>query len=165
MKVRPISSAKMLTRIALLLALTLVIQTLRLPPPLTGPLVNMALILATALTGTAGGVGIGLITPWAALLLGIIPSLLAPAVPFIMAGNALYCFFFGLFKDKGRFYPVFGLAAGSLLKFMVIAGAARHLLSLPAPVAEVLLLPQLFNALIGGAIAWPVASKLKEIIF
>ena len=65
-------SVQQLTRLALLLALTLSVQSLRLPTPVTGPLVNLMLILHCR-HRTAGGVSI-LLTPWAALLLGIIPS-------------------------------------------------------------------------------------------
>ena len=82
---------KRLTRIALLLALTLAVQSLRLPTPVTGPLVNFMLIFSTALVGPAGGALIGSITPGAALLLGVIPPLLAPAIRFIMTGTALFC--------------------------------------------------------------------------
>ncbi|MEW5784182.1 MAG: ECF transporter S component [Bacillota bacterium] len=158
----PILSIRLITRTGLLLAMTLAIQSLRLPPPVTGPLVNLILILSTALVGAAGGVGLGLITPWAALLLGILSPLLAPAVPFIMAGNALYCSCYGLLKDRGVFWPLLGLAAGSLGKFLVIAGAVHYLLNLPAAAAQALLLPQLFNALLGGAAALPVAVRLKH---
>ena len=152
-----------LTRIALLLALTLAVQGLRLPPPLTGPMVNFMLIFSTALAGTAGGAAIGLFTPGAALLLGIIPPLLAPAIPFIMVGNAFYCFVFGVFSRGSKARALIGLAVGSLLKFAVIAGAARYLLQLPSPVAETLALPQLFNAFLGGTPALLLSLKLKHI--
>lgn len=142
-----------MTRIALLLALTLVAQTLRLPPPLTGPLVNFMLILSTALAGTSAGAAIGMITPGAALLLGIIPPPLAPAIPFIMFGNFFYCLLFGLLRSNGKTGAVMGLLLGALLKFSVIAGAARFLLQIPSPVSEILAVPQLFNALLGGAAA------------
>lgn len=157
-------TVKLLTRLALLLAITLAAQSLRLPPPVTGPLVNFMLILSTALVGTAAGISIGLLTPWAALLLGVIPPPLAPAVPFIMGGNALYCFTFGLLAQKGRAGAVLGGATGALLKFILIAGAARYLLALPAPLVEVLLLPQLFNALAGAAFAVPAAHYLQRIL-
>ncbi len=155
---------KRLTRTALLLALTLAVQSLRLPTPFTGPLVNFMLILSTALIGPAGGAMIGLITPGAALLLGVIPPLLGPAIPFIMAGNALFCLSFGLgrrlFKTGSSLRLILGalpgLVLGALLKFAVIAGAARFLLEIPPPAAEALALPQLLNALIGGVAALPV---------
>ena len=164
MKARARFSVQQLARVALLLALTLSVQYLRLPTPVTGPLVNLMLILSTALTGAAGGAAIGLRTPWAALMLGIIPPALAPAIPFIMAGNAIYCFCYGVLAGRIRGGPFIGVVLGSLLKFAVIAGAARYLLALPSPAAEALLLPQLINALIGGAAALPLAHYLKRLL-
>lgn len=157
-------TVQQLTRLALLLALTLSVQSLRLPTPVTGPLVNLMLILSTAVIGTAGGVSIGLLTPWAALLLGILPPPLAPAIPFIMLGNGLYCFSYGTLADEVKGGPWIGIALGSVLKFAVIAGAARYLLTLLPPVAGALLLPQLLNALIGGAAALAPARYLRRLL-
>lgn len=157
-------TVQQLTRLALLLALTLSVQSLRLPPPVTGPLVNLMLILSTAVAGTAGGMGIGLLTPWAALLLGIIPPVLAPAIPFIMAGNAAYCLFYGVPAEKIKGGPLLGMILGAVFKFAIIAGAARYLLALPPPAAGALLLPQLINALIGGAAALPLAHYLRRLL-
>jgi hypothetical protein len=57
-----------------------------------------------------------------------------------------------------------GLALGAVLKFVVIAGAARYLLTLPAAAAGALLLPQLINALVGGAVALPIADHLRRLL-
>lgn len=157
-------SVQQLTRLALLLALTLAVQLLRLPAPVTGPLVNLMLILSTALAGPAGGAGIGLLTPWAALLLGIIPPILAPAIPFIMAGNALYCLSYGALEGKIKGGSAVGVLLGAALKFVVIAGAARWLLVLPPAASGALLLPQLFNAIIGGGAALPLANYLRRLL-
>lgn len=159
---RPVNSIRLLARVALLLAITLVIQGLRLPSPVTGPLVNLMLILSTALVGAAGGVVIGLLTPWAALLLGILPPALAPAVPLIMGGNALYCLLFGLLNQRFKGGDLVGIGLGSLLKFALIAMPARHLLQLPSPLVEVLLVPQLINALIGGVAAILLFHPLRQ---
>lgn len=158
-------TVQQLARVALLLALTLSVQSLRLPTPVTGPLVNLMLIISTAVAGTAGGVGIGLLTPWAALLLGIIPPILAPALPFIMAGNSLYCASYGLLARRMKGGSGIGIVLGAVLKFAVIAGAVRYLLALPPAAAGALLLPQLITALIGGAAALPVAHYLRRILF
>lgn len=157
-------SVRQLTRIAMLLALTLSVQLLRLPAPVTGPLVNAMLILSTAVAGTAGGVGIGLLTPWVALLLGIIAPVLTPAIPFIMAGNALYCSCYGALAEKIKGGSWIGMILGAALKFALIGGAARYLLALPPPAAGALLLPQLLNALIGGAAALPLAQYLRRFL-
>ena len=158
-------SLNQLTRIALLLALTLAVQSFRLPPPLTGPMVNFMLILSTAVAGTSAGAAIGLITPGAALLLGVIPPPLAPAIPFIMFGNFFYCLLFGLLRSNGKTGAVIGLVLGALLKFAVIAGAARFLLQIPSPVSEALAVPQLFNALLGGAAALLLSYSLQRALY
>jgi hypothetical protein len=161
---------KFLTRTALLLALTLALQGLRLPAFLTGPAVNLLLALAVFWVGASSGIIIGLFTPWAALLLGILPAPLAPAVPFIMVGNAVYSLIIGLLYGSlpSRGGQIAGVAAGAAAKFAVIAGAASFVLTLPPPLAGVLLFPQLYNALIGGLLAvmisasFPLRKKLRQ---
>jgi len=157
-------NVRFLTRTAIFLALTLALQGFRLPTFLTGPFVNLLLALAVIWVGTASGVIIGLLTPWAALLLGILPAPLAPAIPFIMIGNALYSFSIGLLH---RHFPTkpgqaAGVVAGSVAKFLVIAGAATYVLTLPPPITGVLLLPQLYNALIGGLLAVVISTSLPS---
>ena len=157
-------NVKFLTRTAIFLALTLVLQGFRLPAFLTGPFVNFFLALAAIWVGTASGVIIGLLTPWAALLLGILPAPLAPAIPFIMIGNAFFAFFIGLFQRgvPGTARQVVGVAAGSGVKFLVIAGAASLILTLPPPITGALLLPQLYNALLGGLLAVIISASLPR---
>lgn len=153
-----------LTRTALFLALTLALQGLRLPTFFTGPAVNLFLALATLWVGTGSGVFIGLLTPWAALLLGILPAPLAPAIPFIMFGNAAYTFLIGIFNRYTPFTVgrLAGVAAGAIAKFLVIAGAVTYVLTLPPPIAGALLLPQLYNALLGGVAAAIIGISLPE---
>lgn len=161
-------STNFLTRTALFLALTLAVQGLRLPTFFTGPAVNLFLALAAIWIGMGSGVIIGLLTPWAALLLGILPAPLAPAIPFIMAGNAVYALSIGLLN---RVLPVkaggfVGVAVGSAVKFFVIAGAATYILTLPPPVTGALLLPQFYSALLGGIpavlISYALPQRVKE---
>jgi len=119
----------------------------------------MMLILAVLMVGAPGGVVVGGLTPWIAILFGIVPGQMLPVLPFLMMGNAFYCLVFGVFKPQ----PLLGLAAASLIKFLIIAGAAKVILSLPAPMAQVLLLPQLLNALAGGAIGTGLGLYLVKI--
>lgn len=149
---------KELIKTALLLAITLVIQSLRMPPPFTGPLINFMLLLTTMMLGVKNGITIGLLTPMGALLLGIIPPVLAPAIPFILLGNSCYLLLFFLLYHYFR--GILGLVLGSLMKFAIIAGSANLLLDLPPGPATALGLPQLFTALLGGA----GALILKETI-
>lgn len=157
-------SVRFLTRTALFLALTLALQGLRLPTFLTGPGVNLFLALATFWVGLGSGVLIGLLTPWVALLLGILPAPLAPAIPFIMIGNAVYALLIGLFF---RYLPakggqVAGVVTGATAKFLVIGGAVTYILALPPPLSGALLLPQLYNALLGGGAAIIIGAFLPK---
>ncbi|MDQ7794358.1 MAG: ECF transporter S component [bacterium] len=152
-------NVRALTRIGILLALTLAIQMLRLPQPITGPLVNAMLVLAAVMVGVLGGVIIGVLTPWIALANGILSPVLAPAIPFIMAGNAALVLVFGAAARVGahcgrrfeRVSQVGGVLVGGFVKYLVIAGAVRLLVDVPAAVA--LQLPQLFTAWAGGVLA------------
>ena len=116
-------SVQQLTRLALLLALTSPCSPAAAHPG-DRPLVNLMLILSTAVIGTAGGVSIGLLTPWAALLLGIIPLRL-PRRSLHHARERPLLFSYGSLAGKARAAPG-SIALGSALKFVVIAGAARH---------------------------------------
>ncbi len=153
-----------LTRTSLLLALTICIQIIRLPAPITGPLVNFLLVLATILLGVSSGVFIGSLSPWLALIFGILPAPLYPAVPFIMAGNIMYCFLAGQFyRLHWCWGGLLGVAAGSLAKFLIIGVAAKVLLEFPAPLAALLFWPQLVNALLGGVVALFLMTRLRRI--
>lgn len=149
------------TRTALLLALTLAIQAMGLPAMVTGPLVNFMLALAVLLVGTASGVFIGFLTPWVAMMAGILPAPLSPVIPFIMAGNVVYCLLIGLFKRRLR---VVGVILGAVAKFAVIAGAVSFVLTLPGPMTKVLMVPQLTNALIGGLFAVSIAYMVGRVV-
>ncbi len=159
----PKFSTRIMTRTALLLGLTLAIQALRLQPVITGPLVNFMLVLSTLLVGQAAGVFIGFVTPFIALSVGILPAPLAPAIPFIMLGNALLCLAAGFAINRSINLKLAAVVLGAFIKFAVIAGAVSYALSLPPQLAKALMLPQLFTALIGGLLAvvsWQAIARI-----
>lgn len=149
---------RFLTRTAVLLALTLAFQSLKLSQAFTGPAVNAMLFIAAATVGMGGGALIGLITPWVALSVGILKPVLAPAVPFIMLGNASLVVVYGLAR---RLNDYLAILAASLVKFLILFGAVRFVLELNPKVSAALQFPQLFTALGGGAIALVVLKVLK----
>lgn len=153
-----IKSFHTLTRAAVLLALTVCIQSLKLPQVLTGPAVNMMLIVTVVAAGVPGEVLVGGLTPWLAMLFGIVPGQMLPTLPFLMAGNALYCQIFGALKRHAL--PGVGLA--SLVKFLVIWGGAKLFLELPVPLVQMLFLPQLVNALVGGSLGLGLGFHLLK---
>jgi uncharacterized membrane protein len=147
-----------------LLALTLAVQFLGLPQWFTGPLVNAFLLLASLLVGTGSGVVIGLLTPWIALLRGILPPPLAPMVPFIMLGNALLVIIFSLITRKREvlWLNVLALVLAASGKYLLLSQAVRYLVEVPPRVAQAMQIPQLLTALAGGAIALLIGKAVKR---
>lgn len=139
---------RFLTRTALLLALTLVIQMLRLPQPITGTGVNLFLYMAVFLVGITSGSIIGLLTPIIALSLGIMGF--APLIPFIIVGNLSLVIVFGLLKDRNKYLAVI---VAAVVKFIILVAAVNLIIQVPPKAAQMMQLPQLFTALGGGALA------------
>lgn len=138
---------------------------------LIGSGVNAVLILAAYVCGTYYGIGVGLLTPLVALLVGQLNPAFAPFVPFIMIGNALYVLLFNLLKGKVKLGKYAGVILGSLLKFLFLYVSASKLvtlfsLNIPKPaiskLAVAMGIPQLITALIGGIIAIAIIEILKS---
>ena len=150
---------RQLTRAAVLAALAIAVQLANLPQLVTGPAVNAVLYVASLFVSPLAGVFIGVITPWTALVLGIMK--LAPAVPVIMAGNVSLCLTSGLLNKRSR-YVGMGLAA--LVKFGVMTAGMRYLISsgtmVPAAAYASLTTTQLVTALLGGLVALAVLEAL-----
>lgn len=151
---------KMITRTAMLLALTLVFQIgfRQFAQPVVGPLVNMMLIISVMLVGMPSAMMIGILTPLIAFVAGIIGVF--PLIPMIIAGNMVYVLVFGIIKEKAAFplgAPV-AVVAASLAKFALLFTAVRTVLPLmivevKPPVIATFSLPQLYTALVGGFLA------------
>ena len=72
----------------LLFVLALLIPGLGLPQAITGPLVNALLILTVETAGLGAALAVGMVTPMAGLLHGVLPLPLMVMIPFIALGNA-----------------------------------------------------------------------------
>lgn len=149
---------KFVTRTAVLLALTVVFQSLKLGQLVTGSLVNAILFISACMIGWSSGALIGSITPLVALLIGILKPALAPAVPFIMLGNAILVLVFCSLKDKNFLVAV---VVASCAKFLVLYISTRFLISLNPVIVTALQFPQLLTAFIGGSVALIITSILK----
>ena len=166
---------------ATMLAIALVFQLgfAQFSQPLVGPLVNMTLFLTTALVGIPAGILVGCCTPVAAFVLGIMPVL--PLLPVVAVGNVMLVLLFGLVrylagnrkqmkmfridipagnrKQMKMFrIDIPAVVVAALGKFAVLALAIRLFVPLFIPnvapkIVEAFSLPQLFTALIGGAVA------------
>lgn len=155
---------KQLTRTAVILGIALAVQALRLPQQITGVVINALLFTAAMVIHPLAAVAIGLITPWIAVVTGIMG--LVFMAPFIMAANASLALAFWLFRRQGDFVA---MAMGSLAKYGVFALSVNVLLGLigrqlPPPAVAVFGLTQLVTAVGGGLLALVISQTLKPII-
>jgi hypothetical protein len=165
-------NTKLITRTAILLALTILFQTLGRFIPLgqfnqfiVGPLVNACLLVAAAYTGLAGGAAVAVLSPFGAVLTGAAIPL--PFTPFIAVGNFILVLLYVLLKKK----PVAAVAVGAVLKsgflwasILIFVGV----MNIPDKKATLLVAsfswPQLVTAVIGGAVALAVIKALEKAI-
>ena len=165
------------TAILLALLVTLQAVTKGFGQLVTGSCVNAVLAVATLVGGLASGLVVALVSPVLAFLLGIAPQILT--VPAIMVGNSVYALLLWLAADKSgknllRQIGAWLLAAAAkaavlyLLVAKLICGVmADRLLAtgtLKEPMLKALPVtfswPQLFTALIGGAVALLIVPVL-----
>ena len=173
-----------LTRTALLLAVVIAFQLFGKMIPynnfIVGPVVNTALLVATAAAGLWSGIAISVIAPLVSAFTNKAP--LAPLViaysPCIIIGNIIIVLAFWLFRKKielpGEITGgILGVIAGSVLKFGFLYGSITIFISMvsdikpqqAAALTSMFSWPQLFTALAGGAIALAVlrlAGKALE---
>ena len=167
---------KKLVRASLLLVIAIIIQILGKNIPeinqfLVGPIVNAILIITAFVCGTWWGIGVGVLTPVIAWLVGQLPGPMAPFIPFIMIGNALFVIFFGILKNQQKWGKYIGLILGSFVKFLFLSFSAAKLITvfdigLPQKIASKLVImmgiPQLITALIGSIIALVLIKTLTK---
>ncbi len=143
---------------------------------ITGPIVNVCLIIATLATGLVMGIILSIIAPIASFLITGAPIIAAiPLImPAIMAGNIILCVCTHVFykKIKGHFGLPVGLIAGSVLKALFMGAVISNclLVYFPTNLPEAAIkiakttfsFTQLTTALIGSAVAyaiWLLAGK------
>lgn len=150
--------------------------------PITGPIVNACLFIATAVLGVQAGIMLGLLPSLIALSVGTLPAPLAPMVPFIMASNAIMVIVFATtFKEVAEQLPgtkrkllgnfggfFFGVISAGVLKFLFLFSTSYiviHLIS-QKPIAQkaavMMSWPQLTTALLGGLIAFVFLRVYKK---
>ena len=178
------SKAQIIARIAVMLALTLLVQYLTGLAKiqlLTGSFVNMFLLVTAMLCGMIGGITVGLITPFLGywLQIAVLPDF--RIVPFIGIANALLVAAFALItllfkvaERKGILYIVFTVLAvviAAAIKFLFmyfVCAKWLFLAFLPAQLAAALAgaafgVLQLFTALIGGGVATALSIPLRKL--
>ena len=170
-----------ITETAIMLALLVCLQALTKPMGqlVTGSCVNTVLAISALVGGLSSGLVVALISPVLAFLLGIAPQILT--VPAIMVGNSVFVVLLSLLADKSgkkivkqviawivaaaaKFATLYAivvlLICGVLSESLLASGAlkAPMLKALPATFSW----PQLFTALIGGAIALAITPVLRK---
>lgn len=165
-----------ITRTAVFTALLIVAQMATAPlgnTLVTGSLVNMILAVSVMTSGLASGLTVAAISPVCAKLIGIGP--LWPLIPFIMAGNISLVLVWNYagnrsFLNKYASYA-FAVVTAAVVKFIVlyfgiVKFAIPIMLALPekqaAAVSAIFSVPQLFTALIGGALAAAIIPVVKK---
>jgi hypothetical protein len=169
-----------ITQTAVMLALLIALQAATKPlgQLVTGSCVNAVLAVAVLLGGLSCGGTVAVISPVAAFLLGIAPQILT--VPAIMVGNAVYVLVLHFAAGRSRqlwrrlmawlaaaaakfaslYAIVVWLICGVLAEKLLASGMLKPpmLNALPATFSW----PQLFTALIGGAVAMAIVPVLRK---
>ena len=165
---------KNLTRTGLLLALTLVFQSLRflipLPPWMStfliGSLVNAALLVALQALGMRSALLNACVTPVVAWLQQLLP--LPVFILPVALGNSLYIWLFSRLRRAGPEWLAVGSAAlGKAAFFFLAFRGLLSMLELPPALSAAILFvmgwPQLVTGLIGGFIAIYAWRRLERI--
>lgn len=170
-----------ITETAIMLALLVTLQALTKPMGqlVTGSCVNAVLAVSALVGGLSCGLTVAVVSPVLAFLLGIAPQILT--VPAIMVGNAVYVVLLSLLADKNGknllkqiiawlaaavakfaalYLVVVKLICGVLSANLLASGVMKEpmLKALPATFSW----PQLFTALIGGAVALLIVPVLRK---
>ena len=170
-----------ITETAVMLALLVCLQALTKPMGqlVTGSCVNAVLAVSALIGGLSSGLVVALCSPVLAYLLGIAPMLLT--VPAIMAGNTVYVVVLYLLASRdgkkiirqivawlaaavAKFVTLYVIVVkvicGFLAPSLLAAGTMKEpmLKALPATFSW----PQLFTALIGGAVALLIVPVVRK---
>lgn len=128
----------------------------------TGPLVNAIIILTCLYIGSMEAIMFGLIPSTIALSSGLLPSPLAPMVPFIMISNALFVAIFYYLKKFNYFSA---LIISAIIKSAFLFGVVNILMNqflnekFITELSIMMSWPQLITALVGGIIAYIITKK------
>jgi len=173
-------TVQVLTKTAMLLALTVLFQSLRviIPMPTTmnlfvvGSLVNLALIIAGVTVGIRGGVAIAVLAPVIALLQGFIGNPIL--VPFVALGNVVIVTAAALLYKNNKYLAIAGgaVAKFAVLYLSIVKYAFPTLIAPALPAAQAgkmasLLAyqfswPQLVTAALGGMLAILILPLLDK---
>lgn len=166
-----------ITETAVLIALLVVLQTVTASAGqlVTGSCVNLVLAVAVLVGGVWCGVTVAVLSPFFAFLVGVGPALFV-LVPFIAVGNVVYTLILHFIagKSAGEYKSllrsIVGLIVAAFAKmgtlWLLIVVLMLPLLGLPdakvSAMSAMFTWPQLFTALLGGAVALAIVPLLKK---
>ena len=170
-----------ITETAIMIALLVTLQAFTKPMGqlVTGSCVNAVLAISVLVGGMSCGVTVALVSPVMAFLLGIAPQVLT--VPAIMAGNTVYVVLLRLIAgadSKATVKQIAAWAVAAIAKFatlyllvakLICGVMAENLIAsgvMKPPMVQALPAtfswPQLFTALIGGAVALVIVPVVRK---
>lgn len=173
-------TVKWVTRTAVMLALTVLFQSLRLIIPMPGTLsqyiigslVNLALIVAVMTIDVKGGLTVAVLAPVIAFFQGHIPQIMPLMMVFVALGNATIVIAYALLYRDSFVSRVMALVIGAVTKFLVlyvlVVKFALPLIypAVPEKVRMAMSInfswPQLVTAAIGGVLALLVIPLLRR---
>ncbi|WP_371381610.1 hypothetical protein [Sporomusa aerivorans] len=165
------SDNRHITRTALLLALTLIFQSLRffipLPPFLStfiiGSLVNASLLIAAEKAGLWPAAVISLIAPIVAYFQQLLP-LPVFIIP-VALGNAVYVLLFLLCRQWGSIARIAIAAIGKTGILYISFAWLLTFVAIPAKIAAGIMLamswPQLITGVMGGILSFLIARRIR----
>ncbi|MCL2153522.1 MAG: hypothetical protein FWH57_11315 [Oscillospiraceae bacterium] len=165
-----------ITRTAVLIALLITTQTLTasMSQFVTGPLVNMILVVSVMIGGFSTGATVGFVSHFFAKLLGIGP--LWTLVPIVAAANVLFVLAWRLIANRNivnkSVSRIIALVAAAICKFAFlyigVVRIALPMLGLPeganATISAAFSVNQLITALIGGALAFVILPVIEKAV-
>jgi riboflavin transporter FmnP len=173
-------TVKWIARTAVMLALALLFQSLRMIIPMpgmmsqyiVGSLVNLALIVAAIIIDAKGGLVVAVLTPVVAFFQGHIPQAMPLMILFVALGNAVIVVAYALLYKESFISRIIALVVGAVAKFVVlyilVVKLALPLIypGVPDQVRAAMSVnfswPQLITAAIGGVIALLVIPLLQR---
>lgn len=170
------SNSRNLVRGGLFLAIAIVFQLIGRSYPqvsqvFVGPAVNAVLLLTASICGLWIGIGIGVLTPILAWVLGQLPAPFGPFIPFIIVGNVIFIILYYNFSKVNKFGQIIGVITGAIFKFLFLYLCATKVIvflklitnaKIVSKLSVAMGFLQLVTALIGGLVAIVLLIILKK---
>jgi hypothetical protein len=133
---------------------------------IVGPVVNAVLFISVILLGPQNAILVGLLPSLIALSVGLLPVILVPMIPFIVIGNTILIIIFGYLRKRSFWL---GVISASALKLLFLFGTSSIVINLiikgevAQKVAMMMSYPQFLTALAGGLIAYLILKSIKRV--